>query len=375
MSGEDTNKEHEATSKRLDELREMGQTLRSKDLSSGIILATTLLILMVLSGAIRARFEENFNTAFTSINIINVDPDQLFKIMRSLFVSNLMILIPIFAILMVASFLSVFILGGWNFSIKAVGFKWEKLNPVTNLGNIFSKRMFGDIAKSSVKFAIIVGFFYYFAITNDTEILSLSNLQYTHALYLFCALVERFIVILFIGILVIIGIDALSNYLAYQTKTKMSTQELKDEQKNTEGNTDVKRRMRSLQYSLLKQRIPLVIPKATVIITNPTHYAVALQYIEGKDKAPKVIAKGKDNVAAYIRKLAIASGVPVYDAPPLARSIYHTTKVGSAINPALYMAVAIVLTYINQLRRYQSGQGPMPVKVDNFEIPPEFQFK
>jgi flagellar biosynthetic protein FlhB len=374
MSDNDDLKQHEATSRRMDDMRERGQTLRSKDLSSGLILAAALIMLVFLSETIKAQFENNFILAFTSIPKVISDPEQLIKIFESVMLGNFLMLIPVMILLMCVVFGSVFILGGWNFSIKSLSFKWSNINPLVNLPNIFSSRMLVDVSKSSIKFTIITGFFAYFVISNDQDILSLSYLPMESSFGQLYALIEKFILVLFIGILIIISIDAIYSYLSYQSRSRMTTQELKDEHKDTEGNVDIKRRMKSLQFALIKQKIPQMVPQATVVITNPQHYAIALRYKDGIDKAPKVIAKGKGTIAQHIRKLAISHSIPVYEEPPLARAIYHTSKLGSDINPGLYMAVAIVLSYIHQLRRYQHGQGPLPAK-SAVELPPQFQFK
>jgi len=234
--------------------------------------------------------------------------------------------------------------------------------------------MLVDVSKSSIKFLVIVGFFYYFVADNSKDILSLSYLSLPSALSATYYLIQKFILVLFIGILIIVALDAFYSFITYQSRTRMTTQELKDEQKDTEGNVDVKRKLKSLQYALLKQKIPQMVPQATVVITNPTHYAVALRYKEGVDKAPKVIAKGRGAIAQHIRMLAITNGIPIYEEPPLARAIYHTNNLGKDVNPALYLAIAIVLSYIQQLRRYQHGKGPLPTKAV-LDIPAPFQFK
>lgn len=375
MSDDQDDKQHEATAKKLEDLRESGQTLRSKDLSSGLILVGTIIVMVFMADSAYVRFENNFITAFTSIRTVNTDDHNLMKILSTLMTENVLFLTPIFMIAVIASFSSVFIVGGWNFSLKAIEFKLDKINPFKNLSNIYSKKMLYDVVKSFLKFSIIVGLFYIFIKSNFSEIRSLSYLPLRVAIQSLGSLVERFMIMLFLGIVTIILMDVATSFMNFQSKTKMSNQEVKDEQKNTEGNADVKRKLRSLQYSLMRQKIPQLVPQATVLITNPTHYAVALQYKDGTDKAPKVLAKGKGSVAQYMRKLAIASGVPIYEEPPLARAIFHTTKTGGLINPGLYMAVAIVLAYINQLRRYQAGQGALPAKADSIEIPPNFNFK
>jgi flagellar biosynthesis protein FlhB len=375
MSDNQEQKQHQASSKRLDDLRDSGQTLRSKDLSSGLILVMSIIMLIFMSGHIGTRISNNFVTSFGLIASVDENPNKLLGQLGDMLIQNITLLIPVFLLIIASALASVFLLGGWNFTLKAVEFKWEKLNPATNLGNIFSKRMLSDVVKSTCKFIFIIGLFALFIKNNSKELLSLTHLPLHASFHLLCSMIVRFVIILCLAIAAIVILDVFLSYRSYQNKTMMTTQELKEEMKSTEGNADVKRRLRSLQYSILKQKIPQMIPQATVVITNPTHYAVALQYIEGKDKAPKVLAKGKGGVAQYMRKLAISNGIPIYEEPPLARAIFHTTKTGGFINPGLYLAVAIVLAYINQLSKYQSGQAALPVKASQIDLPAGFYFK
>lgn len=374
MSQDDVQKEHEATERKLDEMREKGQTLRSKDLSSGLVICVAMIALAICSHMMQTRILDNFTDAFTSIALVSDNTDIIVSKFGHLLMMNFLMLIPLFLMIMGVAFSSVFLMGGWNFSLKAVGFKWEKLNPITNLSNIFSKKMLIDVFKSFVKYCILMLILYLFATAHVRELTLLPYYQLHSSFAALIHLIFQFVLTLFMGVIVIVCIDMLTSYFSYQQGTKMSTQELIDERKNTEGNQDTKRKMRSMQFAMMRQRIPQIIPEATVIITNPTHYAVALRYVDGVDHAPKMIAKGKGPVAAYIRQLAIANRVPIYEEPPLARAIYHTTKTNGFISAELYMAVAVVLTYINQVKLYQIGQGALPVKAKELTIPESFRF-
>ena len=167
--------------------------------------------------------------------------------------------------------------------------------------------------------------------------------------------------------------NAIYSFFSYQKKIKMTTQEIKDERKNTEGSPEVKGKRRSMQLALARKNIQRTVPEASVIITNPTHYAVALKYIEGEDKAPKIIAKGIEHIAKEVRIIAIKNAIPIYEEPQLARAIYHTGKVGTYIKEDLYQAVAVVLAYVVQLKNYQQGVGDMPTKEHAIELPPEYR--
>jgi len=186
------------------------------------------------------------------------------------------------------------------------------------------------------------------------------------------SIIKSFIILLCITLIALMAFDVFYQYVQFQNQSKMTGQELKDEYKDTEGSVDVKRKIRSAQFALLRQRLAVSVPQANVVITNPTHYAIALKYDAKKDRAPKVVAKGKGPLAQQIRFLAIANAIPIYEAPPLARAIYHTSKVNTEIHPELYMSVAIVLSYVHQLKNYQMGAGKQPDFVEDLEIPKEF---
>ena len=375
MSEDKDQKQHEATAKKLEELRESGQTLRSKDLSGGLLLVAAIIFIISMAHIIKNRFEQNFTDSFMAIAHVVSNEEVITNILYNLSYVNFYLIIPIGIVMILSAISSVFILGGWNFSLNAISFKLGNLNPIKNLSQIFSKKIFIDVAKSFVKFFIIMGLFTFFASTHIKELFSLSQVGLIASISNFYLLVEKFITTIFLGVIVIVAMDSIINYFSFLSRNKMTTQELKDEHKNAEGNSEVKRKLRSLQISLARQKIPTMVPQATVVLTNPTHYAIALRYKEGVDQAPKVLAKGKGEVAVFIRRLAISNGIPVYEEPPLARAIYHTTRVGAMIHPALYLAVAIVISYIHQLRRYQLGIGPLPTKASNLDIPEQFNFK
>lgn len=374
MDDDQDDKQHAPTGKRLTELSERGQTLRSKDLSGGMLLLTMVIILLFMGPRFKDYFISNYYIAFTRFDKIASADTVSLKLFEHMVLGSMNVLIPFFMVVIIVPFLSVFILGGWNFSLKAVRFKWETLDLFKNLGNLFGKRIFVDITKSSIKFFLMACIAGYFIMNHDREIFALSQASLHHAFANFYDLMQRFVITLLDGVVIIAGLDALYSFFDYHHRIKMTTQEVKDEAKEADGSPDVKRKMRSMMMTILKQKINQMVPTADVIVTNPTHYAVALKYREGVDKAPKVIAKGKGPLALYIRTLAVSKGVPIYEAPPLARAIYHTSKLGTEVKPPLYVAVALVLSYINQLRYYQMGRAPLPVRAENLEIPPEYIF-
>lgn len=372
MADDGLEKQHQASSKRIADLRKKGQTLRSRDLAGGLIFVVTVITLLVMSGHFQAQFKLNFVGSFNQIKTVMQDDNFPGGFVHQLIMDNFTMMIPVFLMCLLAAIASPFIFGGWNFSLEALGFKFEKLNPIGNLKNMFSKRIFVEIGRSLFKVSIITAVLFYFAYTRKNDMFHLLD-QPLHAAMTNCTyLIEEFIVIISVALIAIVLFDVIYNYYDYQNKIKMTSQELKDEYKEAEGSVEVKRKLRSKQLALFKQRLTIVVPKATVIITNPTHYAIALRYDENKDHAPKVVAKGKGFIAQQIRTIAISNGVPIYQAPELARAIYHTSNINSDIQPGLYMSVAIVLSYIHQLRNYQQGVGQQPKIATELNIPKEF---
>ncbi len=375
MDEDKEQKQHAPTGKRLAELSEKGQTLRSKDLSGGMLLFSMVIILLFMGPRFKDYFINNYYVAFTRFDkIASSDTVVSLQLFKHMVLGAINVLLPFFLVIIIVPFLSVFILGGWNFSFKAIRFKWETLDLFTNLGNLFGKRILVDIAKSTIKFSVIAFIAAYFIMNHNRELFSLAQTSLAHALSGFYDLMQRFVTTLLSGVVLIAGLDAVYSFFEYHQRIKMTMQEIKDEAKEGDGSPEVKRKMRSMMMTILKQKINQMVPQADVIVTNPTHYAVALQYREGVDKAPRVIAKGKGQLALYIRSLAATKGVPIYEAPPLARAIFHTSKLGTEVKPPLYVAVALVLSYINQMRYYQMGRAPLPVMAENLEIPPEYIF-
>lgn len=372
-NSEGMEKQHQASSKHLDELRKQGQTLRSRDLASGLVLFAIVIVLIYISGHLAERFSENFVMCFTSIKTIMNSDELPRNFFMHLAIDNFLVLVPIFIVAMLAPVLSLFIFGGWSFSFESLGFNLAKLNPISNLKNIFSINILINIGKSLLKVSIIVSILVTFILSRLKTISGLMHLPLSKSLPIVNDMVQDYVFAVVMALTLIVLYDIIHQFFQYQNKTKMTTQEVKDEHKDSEGNSDVKRKMKSMQFSLLKQRLNILVPRANVIITNPTHYAVAIKYDSNKDFAPRVIAKGKGYIALQIKQLAMSNSIPIYEAPDLARAVFHTTKLGAEINPGLYMSVAIVLSYVNQLKNFQQGAAPQrPMYVSDLRVPQEF---
>jgi len=262
-----------------------------------------------------------------------------------------------------------------RFSKKLIGFKGERISPVKNIKRIFSLQNAVEVGKSILKIVLFLTILIFFLQFYKSEILSLAKMGDAELFNHSFNLMAKFIMFLVFGIALIAAIDGSFNYYNYHKKAMMTDKEVKDESKETDGNPEMKKKQRQNQQAIALRGLQQDIPKASVVITNPTHYAIALKYEDGIDKAPKIIAKGADHMAFHIRTLAKKHSIPIYESPELARAIYYSGDVGAYIHPELYMAVAIVLSYIFQLQAYQSGNAEKPAPVEDLQIPKEFQFR
>lgn len=372
MADEAQEKKHDPSAKRLSKLHGEGTILRSRDLTGALVFTVTVLLLIFMSESIKNVIKNDFVDSFTGVRKTIIQPEYIGILIKTMVIKNFKLILPVFIVSFVVTLLSPFLFGGWNFTLQVLEFKFHKLNPTNNLLKLFSIKetliqIFRSTLKSFFLAAVLIGFIF----VKAHEIKALMTYTFQHALDEGSGMVKEFVIILTVALVVLVIIDMIYNQYTFMKQHRMTSQELKDESKDVEGNLDVKRKIRSKQFALLKQRLQASVPKASVIITNPTHYAIALRYDNGKDRAPKVMAKGQGPIAQEIRQIAIAHGIPIYEAPPLARAIYYTTNLGAEIHPGLYMAVAIVLSYVNQLKNYQMGKGHPPRYVDNLEIPKE----
>lgn len=287
MSDQAAEKQHQATGRRIDELRKQGQTMRSRDLTGGLIFICAVIMLILTASHMKSTILDNFKTSFRTVGMATDNQDYIYIVFEKMAINNILMLLPIFITVVVVALLSPFIFGGWNFTLQSLHFKLETLNPISNLGKLFSKKLFLNVIKSLLKVIIIISVLMIFGLSKKSEIISLINLPVNSTIQAASSIGTEFIIIISSSLVIIILYDVITNYIEFNNRIKMTTQELKDEYKETEGNAEVKRKLKSVQLAMLRQRISIMVPKATVVITNPTHYAIAIKYDEGKDKALK----------------------------------------------------------------------------------------
>ena len=361
-------KTEEASAQKLRKSREDGQTVRSKDLSTTVSLIATLLILKLVFSSYYHGLMESFRISFLNFHSSEITQEDLGLILSH----NLLLFVKILAPLLLASLLVVvfsLIPGGWLFVAKNFYPKFSKLNPITGLARIFSKQNWVELLKSMVKIAVLIAVAWVLISDAIPQLTTLQRTSLPTAIGTAFSMVFDVILALMGVFVVFSAIDVPIQKFFHLKKLRMTKQERKEEHKNQEGRPEVKARIKQIQRQISQRQISKVIKDADAVIVNPQHYAVAIKYDNKKAQAPFVIAKGVDDMALYIRKMAVANQLEVLEIPPLARAIYFTTQVNQQIPAPLYAAVAHVLTYILQLKAYKRGMRAKPQMPDHLPIP------
>ena len=361
-------KTEEASAQKLRKSRDDGQVTRSKDLSTTVSLIATLLILKLVFTSYYQGLEESFRISFLNFHSSEITQEDLGLILSH----NLLLLVKILMPLLLASVLVVvfsLIPGGWIFVAKNFYPKFSKLNPITGLGRIVSKQNWVELLKSIIKIAVLIAVAWMLISDAIPQLIALQRTSLPTAIGTAFSMVFNILLALMAVFVVFSAIDVPIQKYFHLKKLRMTKQERKEEHKNQEGRPEVKARIKQIQRQISQRQISKVIKDADAVIVNPQHYAVAIKYDTKKAQAPYVIAKGVDEMALYIRKMASANKLEVLEIPPLARAIYFTTQVNQQIPAPLYAAVAHVLTYILQLKAYKSGMRAKPQLPNNLPIP------
>lgn len=348
------------TPKRLREAREKGELPRSRELSSAVVVGAGVAVLMGAGGSIASGAANWFRGALQLDVAMLDDPTRALTWAGSLVLHGFLIVLPLLIAGMLAAALGPLLLGGWNFSIKALGFKFSKLNPLTGVARMFSAQSLMELVKGLLKAGLLGTLAVLFLWKHRDEFLSLTRMDVGAGVGAGVDLAASILLWLCGGLLIIAIVDAPYQWFSWFKRLRMTRQEVRDEFKQAEGSPEVKGRLRRLQQEVSRRRMIAAVPGADVVVVNPTHYAVALKYDAQKMRAPRVVAKGVDEVALAIREAARDAKVTIVEAPPLARALYRGAGLDQEVPVALYAAVAQVLTYVYQLRQYASGVGVTP---------------
>lgn len=363
----------EPTEKRKQESKEKGQIARSKDLNTFVMLFINSLILYFVGKLAFYQLSEFMQTIFTFSSQDVLLTEQVY----SKFVLGLkaftLILLPLLFVAILFVLITPSLFGGWNFSKESIKFQFKKINPFSGLKRMVSMKSFAEFFKSILKFLLILAFGLSYIVWQQENILNLAQLPLHSAIYQGMIILIFGFVFMMFAMLIIMAIDIPLQQWEHNKQLKMTFQEIKDERKQTDGSPEVKKRIQEVRQSIMSQRLKQDLPNADVIITNPTHYAVAIQYNKQNNQAPIVIAKGKDWMAQQIKKLAKEYNIAVISQPPLARALFHTTEMQMEIPAGLYIAVAKVLAYIYQLRRFEKGYTAKPKALNPLGLPSEYE--
>jgi len=363
----------EASAKRLEEARERGQIARSRELTTMLLLFAAAAVLWSSGddfvGTISASMRYHFDVS-NALRLADVD---LLRLAGGALSSALDSLAPFLVVSALVSVAGTIALGGWNIAPEALGFKWNRIDPLAGLGRLFSARSLVELAKALAKFVLLLGFGLIALWHEAPQLLALGTMPLAAGIASTTALAFKAFLIVSAGTVVIALADVPFQKWEHARQLRMTRQELREEAKESDGSPEVKGRIRSMQAELARRRMMEQVPQADVVVTNPEHYAVALKFDPATMSAPRLLAKGTDLVALRIRELARDAGVTVLEAPPLARAVYHTTKLNQEIPAGLYVAVAQVLAYVFQLRR-RDPLRPPPQLPAELPIPPELQY-
>ncbi|MFT5351764.1 MAG: flagellar biosynthetic protein FlhB [Planctomycetota bacterium] len=364
----------EATPKRQEDSKEKGQASRSRELN------TMVLLLMASSGFFMFGGLMVNNMSWLMINYFSFDREQIYDSTQlpSLFLqacfSALEAIAPLLIILFLAAFFAPMMVGGWIFSVKALSFKWEKMDPIKGMTRILGVQGLMELLKALAKFTLMGGLAILLLWARMDELLYLGLNGLGSGMSDAGNIILWSFMLLSAATMLIAGVDVPFQLWEHSKQLKMTKQEVREEQKETEGKPEVKSQIRAMQQELSNRRMLEQVPFADVVITNPTHYAVALRYDQGKMSAPRLVARGVDFMAQRIRLIADQNKVTTFTSPLLARALYFNTKLDQEIPAGLYLAVAQILAYIYQLRESRRNRDVVvPDRPTQLPIPPEFK--
>ncbi len=360
------------TPRRLHEARRQGQVVRSRELTTSLVLIVSsgslLFFGATLGGGLAEMLREGLHLEHAQLALADTALGASFA---RLGLAALASFAPFAILLFLVALVAPLLLGGWTLSTQAFAWRWERISPLQGLMRLFSWRGLVELAKGLVKFAVMAVAAWLVLRPFAPALLDLGRLPLEAGLVASAHLLVWIFLALCASTLLIAAVDVPYQLWDYARQLRMTRLELRDELKETEGRPELRARIRRMQQEHARRRMMAEVPRATVVVTNPTHYAVALRYAPPKTRAPVVVAKGADALAERIRAVASSSGVPIVSAPPLARALYHGTRLGQEIPAGLYTAVARVLAYVYRLKspRRPGEAPPSPPSADELDIP------
>jgi len=362
----------EPTAQRLKKAREDGQVARSQELPPAAMMVVATLFFTLMGQYIFGKMEALFKQQLQFDRRITDKAELLPSIFATSMVDGFFIVLPLLVVLLVVAVFSTGMAGGFIYSPKLILPKFDKLNPLNGLKRMFGPEALIQLGKSILKFLVVGAILLVSVMNNLNELTQISRMDLGPALQIAGHIIVDACFWLSLGLVLVALVDVPLQRHQLNKKLKMTKQEVKDEMKNAEGNPEVKGQIRRRQREILNNKMMAQVKDADVVITNPTHFAVALSYDPTGDGAPLLVAKGEDHLAARIREEAKTHGVYLFEAPLLARALYFTTKLDHPIPEALYHAVAQVIAYVFSLNQ-SYGRGHEVVKPTP-TVPDEMKF-
>ncbi|WP_337879858.1 flagellar biosynthesis protein FlhB [Rheinheimera sp.] len=366
-------KTEQPTEQRLKKGRRQGQVARSKELNTAMSLLIGAAALLWFAGSFMELFTQLMEQSWRLDKNSLKQPDLMTSSIGAALLGMLAASLPFLLTLFVVSWIAGVLPGGFIYSAELLGPKFNKLNPIKGLGRMFGMDSWIELVKSILKVSLLGGCLWGLLNHLVDRLLHLQRMDLVLASKDGLELLSFSLMVLALALCLVAVIDVPYQQFKVSKELKMTKQELKEERKSTDGNPEIKGRIRQIQYQQANRRLGERVPTADVIITNPTHFAVALKYSESKAKAPYVVAKGVDEMALRIRELAKQHQLEVLELPPLARAIYFSTRVDQEVPKALYTAVAYVLHYVMQLKAFKQGRGQAPAPLPDLFIPSSLQ--
>ena len=367
----DLEKTESPSQRKLDQAREEGQVARSRELSTFLGLMVGGAGLWMMGSALLQSLIAVLREGLTLDRELAFHSELLLPRLHELSMEALMAFLPLLGLLLLVAAFSPLLLNGWLFTLKPLQPNLGKLDPIAGIARMFSTNSLMELAKAVAKSLVVGGIGAWVVWHNREAVLMLVSEPVHIAIPHLGSLVWWCFAAIMGGMLLIVAVDVPFQLWEHNKKLKMTKEEVRQEAKETEGDPQVKARVRSMQREMARRRMMAEIPTADVVVTNPTHFSVALKYSENKMRAPIVVAKGSRLMAAKIKEIAKEHNVPILEAPPLARALHKHCELGQAIPEALFTAVAEVLAYVYQLRRYKQVGGAYPQEPEELPVPKE----
>ncbi len=373
---EDTSQEktEEPTPRKKQKAREEGNVARSRELNTSAILVVAAACFLIFGRSFAISIQQIMAFCFSFDPRASWDVRIVGEYLSTVLFEAFITLIPLFALLLLVSLIAPVGLGGWNFSTKALMPKGSRMNPLSGIKRMFSMNSLVELLKSWGKVLVVAATAIFVLIGLKNQLISMVFESTEGAISHSVAILFWSFLLIAASTVIIALIDIPFQIYSHTKKLRMTMQEIKEEYKNTEGKPEVKAKIRQLQREMANRRMMADVPDADVIITNPTHYAVALKYEPNSMPAPLLVAKGVDEVAFKIREIGEEYNIPILEIPALARSVHHNTKIGGEIPEGLYIAIAQILAYIYQIDQWKRGRMKQKPPMPDTPIPDDLQF-